>query len=62
MKKLIIILWVITLVTAIFVGLTQRYSIVAAGKEFPFAYKLDKLTGKVWFVRTDKEQVLLPIK
>ena len=62
MKNTVIFLWIATIIIIIFVSLTQRYSIVVAGGSLPIAYKLDKLTGKVWFVNGLAGQTLVPTK
>ena len=59
MKNAIIFLWITTIIIIIFVSLTQRYSVVVAGGSLPVAYKIDKLTGKVWFVKGGSGQTLI---
>ncbi|MCK5305721.1 MAG: hypothetical protein KAJ66_01140 [Candidatus Omnitrophica bacterium] len=62
MKNAVISLWIATIIIIIFVGLTQRYSIVVAGGNLPVAYKLDKITGKVWFVNGRAGQTLVSVR
>lgn len=53
MRKTIIVLWILTLIIIIFVSFSQRYQI-SAGGSFAFAYKIDKLTGKVWYITPEE--------
>ena len=60
MKKSIIILWIATILSIVFLSLTQRYAVTMAGGGVPYAYKLDKLTGRVWMVQGILDQILVP--
>ena len=62
MKRAILVLWIITILAIIFLGLTQRYAITASTTELPFGYKIDKLTGKVWFLKGAIGQLEMPVK
>ena len=61
MKRSVFVLWIATLLAIIFLSLTQRYTITQAA-DSPYGYKLDKLTGKVWFLKGVLRQVLVPIE
>ena len=63
MKKSIIVLWVATILSIVFLSLTQRYEIIStATRDLPVGYKIDKLTGKVWFLRGVLDQILIPVE
>lgn len=60
MKKSIIVLWIATLVVIVFIGLSQRYTIKTVGSGY--GYKLDRLTGNVWFLMSYEERKLVTKK